>query len=209
MITMEILGKIRRMYLRDKLSLHEITKQTGLARNTIRTWLRSAEKAAPPTYRRTEGPGKLTAFHAALEQALKADGHRAKRDRRTAKDLFAHIKADGYAGGYSRVTDFIRDWRGREGKTPHAFVPLKFELGEAFQFDWSEEGLVIGGIYRRLQVPQSTIAPVLICAFPIPLCGCDLQGRPDFKCILGSVSPSRSRLCTVFAYCCSAFSVSA
>ena len=34
---MEILGKIRRMYLRDKLSLHEITKQTGLSRNTIRT----------------------------------------------------------------------------------------------------------------------------------------------------------------------------
>ena len=25
------------------------------------------------------------------------------------------------------------------------FVPLKFELGEAFHFDWSEEGLVVGG----------------------------------------------------------------
>ena len=149
---MEILGKIRRMYLRDKLSLHEITKQTGLSRNTIRTWLRRAEKAAPPTYRRTEGPGKLTAFHGSLEQALKADAHRIKQDRRTAKALFAQIKVDGYVGGYSRVTDFIRDWRGRESKTPHAFVPLKFELGEAFQFDWSEEGLVIGGIYRRMQV---------------------------------------------------------
>jgi hypothetical protein len=31
-------------------------------------------------------------------------------------------------------------------------VPLSFELGDAFQFDWSEEGLVIGGIYRRLQL---------------------------------------------------------
>ena len=156
MITMEILGKIRRMYLRDKLSLHEITKQTGLARNTIRTWLRSSEKAAPPRYRRSEKVGKLGAFHTALEQALKADSHRAKRDRRTAKDLFAQIKTDGYAGGYSRVTDFIR-WRGREGKVPHAFVPLKFELGEAFQFDWSEEGLVIGGIYRRLQDRKSVV----------------------------------------------------
>jgi hypothetical protein len=29
---------------------------------------------------------------------------------------------------------------------------LAFELGEAFQFDWSEEGLVVGGIYRRMQV---------------------------------------------------------
>ncbi|MGF6408816.1 transposase [Paraburkholderia sp. MM5482-R2] len=29
---------------------------------------------------------------------------------------------------------------------------MRFELGEAFQFDWSEEGLVVGGIYRKLQV---------------------------------------------------------
>jgi transposase len=70
----------------------------------------------------------------------------------TAKVLFAQIKADGYGGGYSQLTAFIRDLRGRQGKQPHAFVPLQFELGEAFQFDWGEEGLVVGGIYRRMQV---------------------------------------------------------
>jgi len=149
---MEMIGKIRRMYLRDKMSLHEITKRTGLSRNTVRKWLRSPKETLPPTYRRRKEPGKLGVFHEALEQALKADSHRLKQNRRTAKDLFAQIKLDGYQGGYSRVTDFIRDWRGREGKLPHAFVPLKFELGEAFQFDWSEEALVIGGIYRRIQV---------------------------------------------------------
>lgn len=37
---MEMLAKIRRMYLRDKLSLHEIAKRTGLSRNTVREWLR-------------------------------------------------------------------------------------------------------------------------------------------------------------------------
>jgi hypothetical protein len=31
-------------------------------------------------------------------------------------------------------------------------VPLSFELGEAFQFDWSEEGLLIGGVYHHMQV---------------------------------------------------------
>ena len=73
-ITMDMLGKIRRMFLRDKLSLHEITKRTGLSRNTIRRWLRAAAQETPPTYRRAKGPGKLTEFHAALEQALKVDG---------------------------------------------------------------------------------------------------------------------------------------
>jgi len=150
-ITMEMSGKIRRMYLRDKLSLHEITKRTGLSRNTIRKWVRPPDTVVP-TYRRSDVPNKLTAFHETLERALKADSLRPKHHRRTAKALFAQINADGYEGGYSQITAFVREWRGREGKAVHAFVPLKFALGEAFQFDWSEEGLVIGGIYRRMQV---------------------------------------------------------
>ena len=32
---MEMLGKIRRMYLRDKMSLHKIAKHTGLSRKCI------------------------------------------------------------------------------------------------------------------------------------------------------------------------------
>jgi transposase len=44
---MEMIGKIRRMYFRDKLSLHEITKRTGLARNTIRKWVRAPEAKQP------------------------------------------------------------------------------------------------------------------------------------------------------------------
>ena len=113
---MEMIGKIRRMYFRDKLSLHEITKRTGLARNTIRSWIRKPAADAAPQYHRQRKPGKLTAFHPKLEQALKADSFRAKHNRRTAKALFEQIKAEGYTGGYSAVTDFIRAWRGRAGK---------------------------------------------------------------------------------------------
>ena len=121
----------------------------------MRKWLRksTAEAVAPPRYVR--GPvlnNKLTPYRASLELALKADAHRIKQNRRTSKALFEQIKADGYTGSYSRVTDFTRAWRGREGNAPRAFVPLSFEQGEAFQFDWSEEGLVVGGIYRRMQV---------------------------------------------------------
>jgi transposase len=38
-----------------------------------------------------------------------------------------------------------------------AYVPLSFELGEAFQFDWSEEPLVIEGVYQRLQVAHTKL----------------------------------------------------
>jgi transposase len=97
-------------------------------------------------------PSKLAAYSAEIEQALNADSHRAKQNRRTAKALLTQIRASGYTGGYSQLTAFVRQWRGKEGKALKAFMPLLFELGEAFQFDWSDEGMVVGGIYYKLQV---------------------------------------------------------
>lgn len=47
-------------------------------------------------------------FHEAPEQALQSDAHRPGHKRRTALALYAAIKEAGYAGGCSRVTDFIR-----------------------------------------------------------------------------------------------------
>ena len=82
-------------------------------------------------------PNKLTPYHATLEQAMKADAHRIKQNRRTSKALFEQIKADGYAGSYSRVTDFRREWHGREGNAPKAFVPLSLAgRGLPVRLEW-------------------------------------------------------------------------
>ena len=152
MITMEMMGKVRRMKLRDQLSNSEIAKRTGLSRNTVKKWLKAPGDEAPK-YRRVAGKTKLSEFEGTLVQALKADLHRPKNARRTARALFAQLQAQGYRGGYSRLTDFIRNWREQQGKTAaRAFVPMSFEFGEAFQFDWSEEGLLIGGVYHHMQV---------------------------------------------------------
>ena len=150
---MEMLGRVRRMYFRDKLSRSQIARRTGLSRNTVKKWLRAGE-SVEPRYRRGCKPGKLSAFKEWLVKALEADAGRAKRDRRSAKALHAELEVQGYAGGYTILTDFIRAWRQRAAAnvSTRAFVPLKFELGEAFQFDWSEERLVVGGIWRKLQV---------------------------------------------------------
>lgn len=149
---MDMIGKIRRMKMRDQLSDGEICRRTGLARNTVKKWLKAAGDIHPK-YSRMKANGKLTAFIGVLEQALRTDSHRPRHARRSGKALFAQIQAQGYRGGYSAVTDFIRLWRQESVKDPaKAFVPLSFELGEAFQFDWSEEGLVVGGVYYRMQV---------------------------------------------------------
>lgn len=149
---MDMIGKVRRMKLRDQLSLSEISKRTGLARNTVKKWLK-APGDEPPKYERRAVERKLTAFEGTLHQALTADAHRPKQSRRSARALFSQIQAQGYRGGYSAVTDFIRAWRTRSDSSPaKAFVPLSFELGEAFQFDWSDEAMVVGGVFYNVQV---------------------------------------------------------
>ena len=151
---MDMIGKIRRMHRRDKKTKREISRTTGLSRNTVAKWLDEAQPVEPKYRREAAKATKLSAHEAELKQALKADAKRPKKERRTAKALFTQIKAAGYEGGYTRVTDFIRKWRQGEGQQAacKAFVPLTFELGEAFQFDWSEDGLLVGGVYYRMQV---------------------------------------------------------
>ena len=153
MIKVGTLAKIRRMHLREGLSIKEIQRRTGLARNTIRTWLRKGEMVEPK-YPQREVKTNLDGFEDVLSGWLKTDLHRGKRDRRTIKTMYADLIEQGYGGSYGRVAAFARRWReeqaGKVGK--HAFVPLKFALGDAFQFDWSTEYAWVEGLRRRLEV---------------------------------------------------------
>ena len=101
MISMELLGKIRRMHVRDKMSVRAIAKRTGLSRNTLQKWLAAPEEVAAPKYIRAKGFSKLGAFSDELEQSLKANALRAKKDRRSGRALLAQIKASGYSGGWA------------------------------------------------------------------------------------------------------------
>ena len=155
---MSMIGKVRRMHFREKKSVREIARVTSLSRNTVRAWLREPQ-VKDRQYRRPAASMQLTPYADALRQALTADARRPRREQRTAKALFEDVRAQGYEGCYSRVTDFVRAWRteGGEAAARKAFVPLAFEWGEAYQFDWSEEGVVVGGVYYRAQVAHMTL----------------------------------------------------
>lgn len=73
----------------------------------------------------------------------------------------------GYRGSYVRVTIFACRYRQAQSLqgSGRAFVPLKFQLGDAFQFDWSTEYAFVGGLRRRLLVPFSgEVAHTKLCA---------------------------------------------
>ncbi len=146
-------AKVRRLRLRDGLSISEIARRTSLSRNTIKAWLREAARSERK-YRRVAGPRKISGHEAWLREALETDARRPRRERRTALKLHAQLQEQGFTGSYTRVTEFVRAWRRALGAVAAraAYVPLMFTWGEAFQFDWSEEHQVIGGIWRKVQL---------------------------------------------------------
>ena len=62
MIDVAILSVIRRWALREQLSIREISRRTGLSRNTIRKYLRS--DVAEPSYAKRVSSSKLDPFTA-------------------------------------------------------------------------------------------------------------------------------------------------
>jgi transposase len=152
---MALLGVIRRWALRDQLSIREIARRTGLSRNTIRKYLRSG--VVEPKFKVPDRPCKLDAFADRLANWLNLEANKPRKQKRTLKQLHADLAALGYQGSYGRVAAFARAWkeeRRREQQTigRGAFVPLVFQPGEAFQFDWSEDWAIIGNERLKLQV---------------------------------------------------------
>lgn len=152
-ISVELLAKIRRWHFRDHVPIREIARRTSLSKNTVKAYLRKGDVA--PSYERKRMPHKLDPFVEALRSWLKSDTGKPRKEQRTARRYFELLKAEGYDGEYSRVTDFVRDWRHEQEQVRRdVFVPLVFKPGEAMQYDWSTEYAEIGGAVLTLKVAQ-------------------------------------------------------
>lgn len=94
---------------------------------------------------------------------LKTEANKPRKQKRTVLQLHADLVSLGYGGSYNRVAAFAREWkadRQREMNTTGrgTFVPLTFEPGEAFQFDWSEDWAIIGNERTKLQVAYTRLS---------------------------------------------------
>ena len=150
---METVLKIRGWILRDGRGIRAVARETGLSRTTIKKYLKDD---APPQYRpaRERAGLKLSAaFEARLRELFKHDLQLRRRNRRTAKKLYEQIVTEGYTGSYSPVQRFVRELKQTAGTgTGDAFIPLHFAAGDALQFDWSEEYVMLGGVEHKVHV---------------------------------------------------------
>lgn len=85
MIDMALLSVLRRWHFRDGMPIREITRRTGLSRNTVRKYLASGE--LEPRYRRLKSPSKLDDYEQTLTSWLHRETKRPRKQRRTAKHL--------------------------------------------------------------------------------------------------------------------------
>ena len=152
---MGFLSIIQRWALRDKMPIREIARRTGLSRNTIKKYLR--EDAVEPRFKTPSRPSKLDPSADRLSAWLLAQTRKSRKERRSVKLMHEDLVKLGYDGSYERVAAFARVWRADRHRAEQTtgrgtFVPLVFQPGDAFQFDWSEDWATIGGERVKLQV---------------------------------------------------------
>ena len=85
-------------------------------------------------------------------KALAGNVAKPAREQLTLIRLFEELRGRGHDGGYDAVRRYARQWAKERGQvTAAAYVPLSFAPGEAFQFDWSHEVVLLSGVPRETQ----------------------------------------------------------
>ncbi|SFU56117.1 hypothetical protein SAMN05216350_102596 [Polaromonas sp. YR568] len=82
---MATLNVIRRWALRDQMSIREISRRTGLARNTVKKHLRSEE--SEPKYPRRVSSSKLDPYAEKLATWLGIEATKSRKQRRTLRQI--------------------------------------------------------------------------------------------------------------------------
>ena len=142
----DTIARIRREFFVRGRTIKEIVRELHVSRNTVRKVLRS--DATEFRYEREVQPlPKLGRWRGDLDRILAANEARPRRERLTLIRVFEELRALGYDGGYDAVRRYARSWRReRAAVAADAYVPLSFAPGEAYQFDWSHEVVLINGV---------------------------------------------------------------
>ncbi len=148
----DTIARIRREFSIRGKTIKEIARELHVSRNTVRKVLRSG--ATSFEYERKVQPQpKIGPWRPELDRLLMANDGKPARERLTLIRLFEELRDLGYEGGYDAVRRYARGWRREQSAvTADAYVPLSFAPGEAYQFDWSHEIVVINGATTQVKV---------------------------------------------------------
>jgi transposase len=152
MLVVETIARIRREHFIKGKTIKEIARDLKVSRNTVRKVLRSGETSFE--YEREVQPRpKLGRWTEEFDALLASNTAKPAREQLTLIRLFEELRERGYEGGYDAVRRYARRWAKERGQaTAAAYVPLSFAPGEAYQFDWSHEVVLLRGVTVTVKV---------------------------------------------------------
>lgn len=161
---MSQVGEIRRMHRVEGYSIREISKRLHVCRNTVRNVLRTDRGEEAKYERKNAHKPKLGAYEDKLREILQEELNKPPRQRRNAILLYEELQGYGYEGAVDSVRRFANRWRTERNETGiEAFIPLVFMPGDAMQFDWSTERVMIAGIPTVVKAAQVRLCHSRMC----------------------------------------------
>jgi transposase len=184
MLVVETIAKIRRAYFSLGKPIKEICRELHLSRKVVRKIIRS--NATEFHYERSRQPlPRIEPWRRQrLESLLEENESKAARERLTLVRLYEELRGLGFEGSYAAVRRYATAWcEKRVSATADAFVPLTFAPGEAYQFDWSHEIVVMDGVTTIVKVAHLRLCHSRMCtcasirARPRRWCSTPTNGR--------------------------------
>ena len=148
----DTIARIRREHFVRGKSIKEIVRELHVSRNTVRKVLRTGATAF--SYEREVQPlPRIGPWREALDRLLAGNEGKPARERLTLIRIFEELRNQGYEGSYDALRRYAKGWRRAQATmTAAAYVPLSFAPGEAYQFDWSHEIVLINGTTVSVRV---------------------------------------------------------
>jgi len=152
MLVVETIAKIRRAFFGQGKAIKAICRELSLSRKVVRKVIRTG--ATEFRYEREHQPlPKIGPWREHLDAMLLANEGKPSRETLTLMRIYEELRELGYDGSYDAVRRYAKAWRKQRGAmTAEAYVPLSFAPGEAYQFDWSHEIVVVQGATTTLKV---------------------------------------------------------
>ena len=123
MMSVDVIGDIRRAYFEQRLPIKEIVRTLRVSRATVRKTFRATRPRSSMSAACIGA--EAGAWVEVLAQILEKEAKLPRRKRRSTQRRFEELRGRGYDGAHDSVHRFPESWRDQQARTPaHAFVPL-------------------------------------------------------------------------------------
>jgi transposase len=136
----------------EGLSQRQIATKLGISRNTVSKYLK--ENAAPTTVLRKTVYGtkdyspETKRVISIIDQWLEDDKKHWQKQKHTAIKIYKRLVDEyDFKGSASNIRKIVAK---RRKAIQEVFIPLDFQLGHQFQFDWGEADIILQGRTQRI-----------------------------------------------------------